>query len=71
MLKRLRDGAYHYRGYRGFNTLDRLSLAGMAIGGVAVLVSFLLDSAGIGGLGLFLVIIGLLTLIRHFPGDGG
>jgi hypothetical protein len=69
---RLRENAHHYRGYQGFNTLDRLSIAAMGLGAVPVLVGFLLfRSEGVAGLGAFLLVIGFLTLVRDLPGEGG
>ena len=71
MWDRLRDYAFEHRGYRGFNTLDGISIAAMGLGGLAFLGGLLFDADGIAGLGLFLLIMGLLTLSRAFPGSGG
>lgn len=71
MWDRLRTVAFDYRGYRGFNTLDRVALVAMGIGGVMLVGGFLFDADGVAGPGLFMVIIGMLTLLRAFPGEGG
>jgi hypothetical protein len=71
MWGRLRDYSLAQRGYRGFNTLDRIAIAAMGLGAVVFLGGVLFDADGIAGPGLFLLIIGFLTLIRAFPGDGG
>ncbi len=68
---RLRENAYHYRGYRGFNTLDRISLAAMGLGGMLLLGGLVFNADSIAGLGGFLLILGFLVLIRAFPGSGG
>lgn len=71
MWAKLRTVAFQYRGYRGFNTLDRISIAAMGLGGVALLVGSLFDLEVLPGVGVLLIILGLLTLVRAFPGEGG
>lgn len=71
MRDRWREFAFQYRGYRGFNTLDRIAFGAVGLGGVVLVVSWLGDANGTAGLGLVLLVLGLLTLVRDFPGQGG
>jgi hypothetical protein len=69
MWERLRGYALCYRGYRGFNTLDRISIVAMGLGGVVLLVLFLFDLDGSMGPGGVLLVLGFIVLVRDFPGQ--
>ena len=71
MFRRFRESAFHYRGYRGFNTLDRIAIVVGGVGAILLLGTFILDSDGLLGVGFFLLVVGFLILIRDFPGEGG
>lgn len=71
MWDRFRRVAYEYRGYRGFNTLDRISIVAMGLGGLALLVGSVFDSDALTVVGTLVLVVGLLTLVRAFPGEGG
>lgn len=43
----------------------------MGLGGVALLVGSLFDLEVLPGVGVLLIILGLLMLVRAFPGEGG
>ena len=51
--------------------MDRIAIGVVCLGGMVVLGSLLFAADGIAGLGLFLIFVGLLALVRSFPGEGG
>ncbi len=62
-----RENALQYRGYRGFNKFDSISLVVVGVGALVLLVGFLLDSGGLGVFGVFVLFLGLYILMRDFP----
>ena len=48
MWERMRANVNHYRGYTGFNRLDRIAIGAMVLGVMIVVASFLLDADGLG-----------------------
>ena len=68
MWERFRKNTRQFRGYRGFDTVDRISIAVMAVGLVLFVAGLLIDADGTAGIGFLFFILGMLTLARDLPG---